>query len=142
MNQGERRYLIFKMCSSLFSFELSQVAEVSEPPQLWPIPSRPSHYPGAMNFHGSIVAVMDLAAFLNLEGCAPKHEKLIVLNSRVAALGFLVEDVIRIIPAEEAADFQRLDDGFCSGTFIFSDSMIRLLDPARIAARAAETING
>ena len=37
-----------------------------QPPHTWPIPGSPLRYVGAMNFHDTIVAVMDMAAFLGL----------------------------------------------------------------------------
>jgi chemotaxis signal transduction protein len=140
MNGPERRYLIFSIKDALYAFDLAQVAEVSEPPATWPIPAAPPYYPGAMNFHGVIVAVMDLPAFMGIKDCHPT-EKLIVLDTRLAALGFLVEKVVRIVREDEVSTFTHQDDGFSSGFFDFSGRKVTLLDPSRIVTKATETIN-
>ena len=140
MNDSERRFLIFSMRGEQYAFDLAQVAEVSEPPVVWPIPTAPAYYHGAMNFHGVIVAVMNLPAFMGISGCV-QPEKLIVLDKRMASLGFLVDQVIRIVPESEISGMVLIDDGISSGKFYLSDSKITLLDPSRLAARATATIN-
>jgi len=140
MTDSSRRFLIFTMRDNLFAFDLAHIAEVAEPPTVWPIPSTPVYYQGAMNFHGVIVAVMDLPAFMGIQDCG-QPEKLIVLDNRLAFLGFLVDQVIRIVPEEEITGMDLIDDGMSSGSFFVSDRKITLLDPARIAARATATIN-
>jgi chemotaxis signal transduction protein len=62
MSGALRKYLIFTLAGQRFALDLAQVAEVVEQPATWPIPLAPSCYRGAMNFHGTIVAVMDLGS--------------------------------------------------------------------------------
>ena len=97
MNDTAPKYLIFTLSGRRYAFDLAQVAEVVERPATCPIPLAPTCYHGAMNFHGTIVAVMDLAALLGLPG---EHdaEHTIVLDARIAALAFSVETIIRITP--------------------------------------------
>jgi purine-binding chemotaxis protein CheW len=140
MIPAERGYLLFALQGRRFAIDLSQVAEVSEPPDTGPIPGTPSCYTGAMNFHGTIVAIMDLAAFLGLPSCH-ELEKLIVLDTRTASLAFLVERVIRIAPQEQAKLDAAPDDRFASALIRLPDGEATLLDVAAIAQRAAETIN-
>ena len=141
MISQEHRYLIFAIEGALFAFDLAHVAEVSEMPETWPIPAAPSYYRGAMNFHGVIVAVMDLSAFMGIEACS-NPEKLIVLDTRLAALGFMVEQVLRIVPEDEAMQLIIRDEGFSCGAFTVSEGKVTLLDPAKIVRKATETING
>lgn len=140
MTDSARRFLIFTMRGKQYAFDLAQVAEVSEPPVVWPIPTAPAYYHGAMNFHGVIVAVMNLPAFMGIEGCG-QPEKLVVLDHRLASLGFLVDQVLRIVPESETTEMLVKDEGMSCGSFLVSNSRITLLDPARLAARATETIN-
>jgi len=140
MNGSERRFLIFTMRGEQYAFDLAQVAEVSEPPVVWPIPAAPAYYPGAMNFHGVIVAVINLPAFMGIKDCG-QPEKLIVLDNRLASLGFLVDQVIRIVPDSEITGMVVKEDGMSCGSFLVSGSKVTLLDPSRLAARASETIN-
>jgi purine-binding chemotaxis protein CheW len=140
MIQAERKYLIFSMSGRLFAFDLSQVAEVSEPQRTWPVPVVPPCYRGAMNFHGSIVAVMDLAAFM---GFPANHvqEKLIVLNTGTAALAFLVERVLRIVAGRQAELREAPEDAFATALIILPEGVATLLDAKSIATQATEQIN-
>lgn len=140
MTNQEKRYLIFTMGGDLYAFDLSQLAEVSEPPSLWPIPSSPHHYPGAMNFHGNIVAVMDLPGFMGINNSS-KPEKLVVLDNRLASLGFLVEQVLRIVPESEIIRMDTQVEGFICGAFSVSEGNVTLLDPVKIVNRATASIN-
>jgi chemotaxis signal transduction protein len=140
MSQVSQKYLIFMLAGRRFAFDLTQVAEVEEQPVTWPIPMAPSCYPGALNFHGTIVAAMDLALFLGMSG---NHgtEKVIVLDTRIAALAFLVEQIIRIVSVAETEMREGSDEAFATALISLPDGEATLLDAAAIAERAGETIN-
>lgn len=140
MTQPERKYLIFSLSGRLFALDLSQVAEVSEPQPTWPVPLVPACYAGAMNFHGSIVAVMDLAQFMGLPAGRPR-EKLIVLQSGIAALAFRVERVVRIVAGQQAELREAPDEPFATALIELPEGRATLLDAEAIAARATEEIN-
>ena len=140
MSQGTNKYLIFQLAGKRFAFDLTQVAEVSELPETWPIPMAPRCYRGAMNFHGTIVAVMDLTMFLGLDITHPP-EKTIVLDPRIAALAFQVDHVIRIETVAPSGLRTASGEPFALGNLTLSDGNALLLDAAAIAARAGETIN-
>lgn len=142
MTEAIRKFLSFTLSGRRYAFDLAQVAEVVEQPATWPIPLAPPCYHGAINFHGAIVAVMDLAMFLGLPG-GHGTEKTIVLDSRIAALAFSVEGSIRITPQGQA----RLsgtpgDEAFALGQLNLPEGKVTLLDAAAIAEHAAETVNG
>jgi len=140
MTDSERRFLVFTMGGHQYAFDLAQVAEVSEPPVVWAIPAAPAYYHGAMNFHGVIVAVLDLPAFMGIAS-SKQPEKLIVLDNRLAALAFLVDQVIRIVPENEINGMVLKNDGMSCASLFLSDCKITLLDAIRLTARASETIN-
>lgn len=96
------KYLLISIHNNLYALDISHTAEVLDPPNLWPIPNAPAHYCGAMNFHNTIVAVMDLATILGLPPVA-SHDKTIVLDSGLASLALLVERVNRIISHDEVS---------------------------------------
>lgn len=102
MTSQKRRFLIFSLQGSLYALDLKQVAEVDDPPQMWPIPLAPPCYCGALNFHGDIVAAMNLALFLGLPG-SNQPEKIIVLDQELASLAFLVDTVVGIVSEGEVS---------------------------------------
>jgi purine-binding chemotaxis protein CheW len=140
MNSDARKYLIFSLSGGLYAFQLSQVAEVCEPQPFWPIPAAPPCYCGAMNFHGSIVAVMDLAAFMGLPE-QNEAEKLIVLHGDIAALAFLVERVIRIVSANQVKMVDTTGEPFANGLVVLPEGQATLLDAQAITDHAAGSIN-
>jgi chemotaxis signal transduction protein len=142
MTEAARKYLIFLLSGRHYAFDLAQVAEVVEQPAIWPIPLAPTCYHGAMNFHGTIVAVMDLSLFLGLPGRYGVG-KTIVLDTRIAALAFSVEDIIRITPQGQAPFSGAPGSEACAlGQLNLPEGKAILLDAVAIAEQAAETING
>jgi chemotaxis signal transduction protein len=142
MTEVARKYLVFGLSGRRYAFDLAHVAEVVEQSVTWPIPLAPPCYNGAMNFHGTIVAVMDLALFLGLPG-GSGAEKVIVIDTRIAALAFSVESIIRITPPGQAELSEMPgDEPFALGGLNLPEGKVILLDAAAIAEHAAETING
>ena len=141
MSAVERRYLIFALSGRLYAFDLAQVTEVSELRETWPIPGAPACYTGALNFHGTIVAVMDLAQFMGFSVCR-LPEKLVILDPAIAALAFLVERVLRIVPENQV---EKLDETgaerFANFLLVLPEGRATLLDAEAIVAQATEEIN-
>jgi len=127
MTSSIRKFLIFSLQDSLFALNLTQVAEVGDPPPMWPIPLAPSCYSGALNFHGDIVAVLNVALFLGLpESVTPG--KMIVLNKEVASLAFLVDTVVRIVSEDEVSFNIPPDNVFAAATLGMSAGAAIQLD--------------
>ncbi len=122
-----RKFLIFTLQGVRYALDLAQVAEVADPPQLSPIPLAPACYSGALNFHGDIVAVIDLALFLSLDG-ASLPEKVVILHQKIASLAFSVGTVVRIA-SEEAISFRAAaDTAFASDMLCLPDGEAILLN--------------
>ena len=141
MTDSNRKFLVFTLQSSLYALDLAHVAEVSDPPQLCPIPRAPSCYSGALNYHGDIVAVMNLSAFLEIPGCN-LPEKLIVLHHEVASLAFLVDSVVRIIAETEVSFGPTPENGFAAALLNFSDGKATLLDLEALVISAGICMQG
>lgn len=140
MSGSDPRYLVFLLSGRLYALELAQVAEVFEPRTIWPVPATPPCYQGAMSFHGAIVAVMDLAAFMGV-GEQRQGEKLIVLHPGIASLAFPAERVLRITTAGGVKQRQSTDDPFCTALLLLAEGEARLLDAAAIVEQATASIN-
>lgn len=127
MIASSRKFLVFSLQSSLYALDLTQVAEVSDRPQLWPIPLAPPCYSGALNFHGDIVAVINLHLFLGLPG-GSQPEKIIVLDQNIASLAFLVDRVVGIVSEDEVSFSPAPDNGFAAATLTLAYGRTTLLD--------------
>lgn len=129
MSSHKRKFLIFRLQSSLFALDLSKIAEVSDTTQMWPIPLAPACYSGSLNFHGDIVAALDLTLFLGLAGSNPPG-KIIILNQDVASLAFLIDAVVRIVSMEDTLISTEPLPGnvFAAGTLGLPEGNAILLD--------------
>lgn len=141
MVANERKFLIFFSNGQQYAFDLAQVAEVMDPVISWPIPLAPPCYIGAINFHGAIVAVMDLADFMGLASCS-ELEKIIVLDLNVASLGFLVERVARIVSEQEIEIHEAPDVRFAAASLSLPEGRATLLDIDAIIGEAEILMNG
>jgi chemotaxis signal transduction protein len=140
MNGGNRKFLIFSLNESLYALELGQVAEVDDPPQMWPIPRAPSYYAGVLSFHGDIVAALRLSLFLGLSECR-QAGKIVVLRQELASLAFLVDAIIRIV-AENEVSFSEQKTGFSVSTLTFCACTAIQLDLEKIIFQAESDMHG
>lgn len=135
MTTHDRKFLIFSLQGLLYALDLKQVAEVGDPPQMWPIPLAPACYSGALNFHGDIVAVMNLALFLGLPGCR-QSGKIIVLHREVASLAFLVDSIVRIVSEGEVSFSKPPENGFAVAMLSLTDGEATQLDLEALVHKA------
>ena len=55
------QFLLFHLDRELFGLQIAHIQEIVESPVLHYIPRAPRHFIGAINFHGNVVPVVDLA---------------------------------------------------------------------------------
>lgn len=127
MTDANRKFLIFSLPGSRYALDLAQVAEVGDPPQIWPIPLAPPCYSGALIFHGDIAAVLDLAVFLGLASTGSPG-KIIMLHHEIASLALLVEAVVRIVSEDEVSFISTHDGAFAAATLGLLDGEAVLID--------------
>ncbi len=101
--------MVFLLQGIRFAVDLAKVAEVCDPLQISPIPRAPEFITGVINFHGDIVATIDLAHFLGLSGSS-RQGKLIVICQDISPIAFYVDSVVKIISENEVA-FNMPDNG-------------------------------
>lgn len=127
--------LVFRLGEELLALELAHVQEVVESPRYHYIPMAPAAYLGAINFHGGILPVLDLAACLGIAG-DQSNGRIIVLAATLCSLALAVSAVRRIVPLDaEVLLPPRLEGplaGCSRALFSLDDEMINLLDAARL----------
>ena len=140
MIDGARRFLVFKLQGTDFALNLSDVAEVVEPPPVFPVPRAPRHLLGVMNFHGALVSILDLANFQNLGFFAPGG-KVLVLDSRLASLALWVDGVSAVISEESIRNRRAGDNGIIAERLHTDSGEINLLSLDWLLLRLEATIN-
>ena len=127
ISANAKKYLIFLLQGARYALDLAQVAEITDLEPLWPIPLAPAYYRGAMNFHGDIFAVIDLAQFMALPGHS-QPEKIVVVHHRSVALAFLVGTILRISPEDEVQVRPPSGALLADSTLSLVDGEVTLLD--------------
>ncbi|SDL79272.1 purine-binding chemotaxis protein CheW [Geoalkalibacter ferrihydriticus] len=129
--------LIFGLAGELYGLEIRCVQEVVVASRLHPVPRAPAALLGAINFHGSVVPVLDLGAWLGFPGSA-RDPRVIVLADAQARLALAVDHIRRIVsPAADeifsCADAEAAE--YCiQAVFHWDGAVVNLLDVARLTA--------
>jgi len=137
------RLLLFRLGDELYALEVAQVQEVVESPRYHYIPRAPALFAGAINFHGSVVPVLDLAPFLGCAGSG-RDGRVIVLPAEVCALGLAVTAVQRIVPLDGETLLplakEGRAEGCCRAVFDSPWGEVNLLDVDRLLAGLEKSV--
>jgi len=122
--------LVFTLGEELYGLEIDAIQEVIEDPALHHVPLAEGALKGAINFHGQILAVIDLPDLLGFPGAQRDHRR-IVLTPEYQSLVLSVSGVERIVrldlsalqPAPAASE-----ESAIRGVACLDETMINLLD--------------
>lgn len=99
VNPGEK-ILVLRLGDELYGLEVNHIQEILESPRLHYIPCAGPHYLGAINFHGIILPVIDLAGHLGLDQDAT-DPRIIVLPPQLCCVALAVHAIAGIIPLNQ-----------------------------------------
>ncbi|KAF0219777.1 MAG: putative CheW [Geobacteraceae bacterium] len=140
MKDGTKRLLIFNVQERRYALGLQDVAEVMEPPPTFPIPRAPGWFKGVMNFHGSLVSVLDLAKFLKI-GSAVRPGKVLVLDRCIASLALMVDRVETIVSDDNVLGEVAGSEPMVAKVLNTADGEVKLLAVEALLAELEETMN-
>jgi purine-binding chemotaxis protein CheW len=126
MTPEAKRILVFSLHDEEFALELQDVVEVVEPPVVFPIPRTPAYILGAMNFHGALLPIIDLARYANSGTCVADG-KLLVLDSRIANLAIWVDSVKTIVSVDTIEGEKAGEDDLTRKVLFINSKEIKLL---------------
>ena len=122
--------LVFTLGEEVYGLEIDAIQEVIEDPSLHHVPRAEGVLNGAVNFHGQILAVIDLPELLGFKGDQRDHRR-VVLTPEFKSMVLSVSGVERIVrldlsslqPAPAEAG-----DSAIRGVATLDETMINLLD--------------
>lgn len=130
--------LTFYLGEEQYGLQISSVQEIVELPALFYIPSAPDCYLGAMNFHGTILPVLDLPGLLDFEP-GPRDDRVVVVSSELASLGLSVSrlgEIMSLVEEERLPCSDEQRQANCIHEVVDHEGrMINLLDMAVLLAR-------
>jgi purine-binding chemotaxis protein CheW len=135
--------LTFRLGEDLFGLAVPHIQEVVESPPLHYIPRSPAGFLGAINCHGRILPVLDLAAHLGLGGDC-RDARVVVLAPEACAVALAVTTLQRFVPlaaaTEQPAAGEEAVSGCVAAILEHEGENIRLLDVARLRASLEKTV--
>lgn len=133
------RLILFTLDGNRYALRLGDVAEVMEPPRIYPIPRVPQFITGIMNFHGKLVSLVDLSNFLTGAPCHPRREVL-VLDTRIANLALWVDSVENIRCADIIREENDYCDSFIEKLLMMSDGEVKMLSVEMLVDKIEELL--
>jgi chemotaxis signal transduction protein len=140
MSSAPARFFLFTVREKRYALDLLEVSEVLPPSVIFPVPWASPSLAGAVNFHGSLIAVLDLAGFLDLGAISPGEGNLLVLDRGIANLALRVDRVDAIVPAEGVLEEDGSSDPLVEKLLIMADGEVRKLAVARLLEKTEETL--
>jgi purine-binding chemotaxis protein CheW len=134
--------LLFHLGVEPCALDVAHIQEIVESPPFFFIPLAPTVFSGAINFHGTIVPVLDLGACLGFAG-GQRDGRIIVLAVELCSLALAVSSIQRIILLDTDELSPTCSEGPLSGlsraTFSLAGETVNLLDLAHLLARLEMT---
>lgn len=125
-----RQFLPFMLGAERYALKLTSIQEVVDGAILHYLPATPPTFLGAINVHGQVVPVVDLARLLGFEP-APICQRFIVLSPQIFTLALAVHQVESVVNADlqQLVLMQSDEPQNCIGGVINGqEKMISLLD--------------
>ncbi len=122
-----KRYMLMRLLGRRFALEVDGVAEISELLPEYPIPKAPPFLRGVVNIHGTVAAVLDLGIYLGI-GPSEKGRTLLLLSSPGCSLAIVVEQVERMITADDIGAVRSCSDSLLPCELLLADGSAALID--------------
>ena len=137
---GDDRLLAFELAGTLFALPITDVAEVSEVPEIAAVPMLERSVGGVVNHHGDALPVVFGSALI--EGSAPsQYEHLLVLARDLDDPSRYALPVDRIHGLVDGPAAQSIEpDCVVAARRPLGDRLINVLDPRKLFERAVSVI--
>jgi len=131
--------IIFSVAGKRHALRLEQAAEVLEKVPTFPVPGVPPWLGGAINCHGRIVPVLDLAAFLGAP-LPTRGGTVIVLDRRVGDLALRVEGAVAIVAMDAAMEESGEAESPVERDFVVAGQRLAMLSPETVVKALEEIL--
>ncbi len=129
--------LIFTLAEEVYGLEIGAVQEIIEDPSLHYVPLAKGVLTGAINFHGQVLAVIDLPALLGFVGAGHDHRH-VVLTPEFRSLVLMVSGIEKIIELDLSGlqpTPANTESKAIRGVVDLDDMMVNLLDTDEVFNR-------
>jgi purine-binding chemotaxis protein CheW len=126
--------LIFNLGEEVYGLEIDAIQEIIEDPALHLVPLASGVLDGAINFHGQILAVIDLPSLLGFTTEERDHRH-VVLTPEFKSMVLSISGVVRIARLDLSAlqpPPAETGDNAIRGVAYLEDKMVNLLDTDKV----------
>ena len=123
--------LLFKLGDTIYGLEIDAIQEIIENPDQHFVPRAEGVLTGAINFHGRILAVIDLPALLGFDSAGALDHRCVVLTPEHRSLTLQVTGIERIVKLDLAELQPASVDAYSNairGVAEFDETMVNMLD--------------
>jgi len=135
------QFLLFHLDRELFGLHIDYIQEIVESPTFHYIPRAPRHLFGAINFHGNVVPIIDLAALIGYEG-DQRDARVAILSLNIATLGLAFTSVGAIVSLDtegmQPVTPEVSSKQLIHGVLTSDEGMINLLDVPQLLSSLGE----
>ncbi len=139
MTDVAERLVVFTLQGNKYALFLRHVAEVVEPPPIFPIMNVPHFFLGIMNSHGNLVSLLDLSNFLFNAPRNPQG-KVLVLATSIANLAFWVDAVENVGASDVVLEEYESDEPLVEKVLAMADGEVKMLAMERILEKLEEIL--
>ena len=129
--------LIFTLAEEVYGLEIDAIQELVEDPSLHYVPRAKGVLTGAINFHGQVLAVIDLPALLDFAGEGRDHRH-VVLTPEFKSLALIVSGIEKIVELDLSVLQQppgNIENKAIRGVVELDETMVNLLDTDEVFNR-------
>lgn len=116
-----------------YALPVEGVREIAQVGRISPVPGAPPEVLGVWNLRGDVMAVVDLAAVLGIEGEEPG--RIVVAEAGDLHAGLAVEEVIDVCPIPEARE--AVESEYLSGSVLVDRLPVGIVDVGAVLAGTA-----
>ena len=126
MSKPALSYMLFSTGGRRYAVDVDAVDEIAEMLPEYPIPHAPRFLRGVVNIHGKLAAVVDLSLYLGT-GPEKNGRNLLLLRMPGSALAIVVEQMERLLSAEEILSIESAEGDSGGATLLLADGRADLL---------------
>lgn len=126
MNNTVERYILFSAGGHRYAVDVNSVETIAELLPEYPVPRSPRFLRGVVNIHGKLAAVIDLSLYVGT-GPVKNERNLLLLRMPGIAVAIAVEQMERLISAEEILSIEAVEADSGGGTLLLVDGSASLL---------------
>jgi purine-binding chemotaxis protein CheW len=117
-----------------YAIPVAGVLEIAEHGEVSEVPGSPPEVLGVRNLRGQVIAVIDLAAGLDLQSSSDR-ERIVVVEDSGRLAGFAVDAVVDVGVLGEATE--EVDSPYLRGALLVDGALVGVVDIAALFARVA-----